>query len=239
MRESATASPTAANMMRISPEAKRTNAPLPPEASAGRVRLRCHQPAAPSSANAAVLASSSRPYAEVNSSAAEVSRATTLNRPDRPTPTKHHSAMEENRAAATSSCACPRSAWAQSTASPPTQSARTTRCTATPVVARSWLGEEAEWPVSAGGSRVARASTSRPPAAPAVIAPRANSASASENSTTRVSAMPWETWPAKLVSSSPPSTSATGRPSASDRLKTIVATAAPAQTRASQEAALT
>ena len=163
----------------------------------------------------------------------------TLNTPDRPTPMKHHSAIAENRVAAISSCGCRRSACVQSTASPPTQSARTSRCTATPVVARSWLGEEAECPVSAGGSRVTSASTRSAPAVPTVIAPRANSAIATANSTTRVSAMPWDTWLAKLVSSLPPSTSVTGRPSASDRLNTIVAAAAQAQTSAIQEAALT
>lgn len=65
---------------------------------------------------------------------------------------------------------------------------------ATEVVARPWLGEEEECPVSAGGSSVTSAKTSRPPAAPAVIAPRANSAMATANSTTRVSAMPCGTW---------------------------------------------
>lgn len=81
-----------------------------------------------------------------------------------------------------------------STTSPPTHRASASRCSDTAEVARSWLGEEEVCPVSGAGSSVTRANTSSPAAAPAVIAPRENSAIATPNNTTRVSATPCVVW---------------------------------------------
>ncbi|WP_345149961.1 hypothetical protein [Nonomuraea rubra] len=87
-----------------------------------------------------------------------------------------------------------RSACRASTPSPPVHSASESRCSDTDEVARSWLGEEEVCPVSGAGSSVAIANTSSPAAAPAVMAPRENSAMATPNSTTSVSATPWVVW---------------------------------------------
>ncbi|CAB4892548.1 unannotated protein [freshwater metagenome] len=138
VRPRPTARPTVAARTSTSAPANRSSGPraVGSAISAGRARRRCIQPNPPSTINARILPTISRPYVVVNRSARDT-RTRALMTPLMPMTTKQTPAIVENRRAATSVCAPRLRTCASSANSPPAHNDAAPRCRISELVAMS------------------------------------------------------------------------------------------------------